>query len=257
MKPLLACAALTVSLLAPMRAQQAAAKPLSFDAASLKPAPEIEFPTEVGSDGRVVRTPPPASFFGPLQFRPGNVATPRAGVSARALVIEAYNLMPGQLSGEPSWINYTRFDLNAKAENADESQLRLMLQSLLAERFHMVAHHETRTMHVDFLYPAKKGVKFKPWKQGDPMPSVNPGTHEHALLDHGPTSVLVRMVVDSRPVVDRLGLDGTYLYFVRWNDMYPGVLRANAAKQLGLKLKSGTAPVDVLMIDHIDKPDAN
>src|SRR5579871_4139166 len=127
MKSLLACAALIVSILAPVRAQQGAANPPSFDAASLKPASQIEFPMEVNSDGRAVRTPPPPSFFGPLQFHPGNITTPRAGVSARSLIIEAYNLMPGQLSGEPSWTGYTRFDLNAKAESADESQLRLML----------------------------------------------------------------------------------------------------------------------------------
>jgi uncharacterized protein (TIGR03435 family) len=132
-----------------------------------------------------------------------------------------------------------------------------MLQTLLAERFHMVAHHETRTMRVDFLYPAKGGVKFQSWEEGDPMPSVNPGSHEHAILKHGPTSILANMLADSRPVVDRLGLDGTYLYFVRWDDMYPGVLRGNATKQLGMKVKSGMAAVDVLVIDHIDKPDAN
>ncbi len=256
MKPLLACAAISVLILAPARAQTAA-KPPSFDVASIKVARPFEPQLDVNSDGRVIHTPPPASFFGPLQFRPGNVNSPPAGIAARALIVEAYNLMPGQLAGEPSWINYTRFDLNAKAEGAGDSQLRLMLQTLLAERFHMVAHHETRTMRVDFLYPGKKGVKFHAWKVGDPMPSVTPGSHEHAVLDHGPTSVLARMVADRRPVIDRLGLDGSYLYFVRWDDMYPGVLRANTVKQLGLKLRSGTASVDVLVIDQIDRPDAN
>lgn len=229
-----------------------------FDVASIKLTRPFELQKALGDNGQLVTLLPPSWYFGPLEFSPGKVASPPAGNAARQIIVQAFHLMPGQLSGEPAWADQIRFDLIAKSDAAaDEGQLRLMLQSLLAERFHMVAHHETRTMRVDFLSAGKRGVKFPAWKRGDPMPSVTPGSHEHAYLDHGPTAVLTYLLADRRPVVDHLGLSGTYLYFVRWDDMYPGALRGNAVKQLGLKLKSGMAPVDVLVIDRFEKPDAN
>src|SRR5580704_11736004 len=112
-------------------------KSLSFDAASIK------LYSGSGGGGRGVPegaplAPPPGG--GGLRFTPGRVISAPAGVSARKIILEAYQLNQHRLSGGPGWLDSDRFSLEAKAEGASENQLRKMLQTLLAERFKLVTH---------------------------------------------------------------------------------------------------------------------
>src|SRR4051794_29202223 len=98
--------------------------PLEFDAASLKTS---------NVEGR----------NGPVQFGPGRVFS--SNVHVFRLILAAYHLEEYQLERKPDWLDSQSFALEAKAAvPADESQLRLMLQTLLSQRFKLVMHHETR-----------------------------------------------------------------------------------------------------------------
>jgi uncharacterized protein (TIGR03435 family) len=235
-------------------------KPRSFDVASIKPhansgpAPGGRGSPDLGATGEAsIPHPPPQ---GGLRFTPGRVASAPAGVTARRITLEAYRLTQYQLFGGPGWLGSDRFDLEAKAEAANENQLRQMLQTLLAERFQLVVHRETREMPVYALMVGKNGTKLREWKEGDPIPQFHgsnnfrdQGTMQHFadFLCNGPG-------VD-RPVLDKTGLKGVYSFYAEWDDDQD-FLHA-MQEQFGLKLESQKGPVDVLTIDHIEKPSSN
>jgi uncharacterized protein (TIGR03435 family) len=249
-------------LLIPCRAyaQPQAEKP-AFDVASIKP---VEQPVAgfwmgpgaapVGPGMRML-----GNFMDTLEFRPGNVGTQLTGVTAGKLILEAYRLKPEQLSGGPDWLYIDRFQLQAKAEAAGEDRLRLMLQTLLAERFHLVTHRVTRRLSVSLLVTAKGGPKLRELKRGSPFPTLPDDRHDNKFIDRGSIAHLAEVISNqptvAQPVVDSTGLKGSYLFFVGWDQ--GGDFVGALEKQLGLKLKSGRAPIDALVIDRIDQPDAN
>lgn len=102
-------------------------RPLVFDAASIKP--NTFRGGGRGAEGGLI---PPGANSGDLRFTPGRVAAGPAGVTVRKIILEAFHLTEYQLSGGPGWLDSDRFDLQAKAEGANENQLRQMLQALLA-----------------------------------------------------------------------------------------------------------------------------
>jgi uncharacterized protein (TIGR03435 family) len=228
------------------------AKPLVFDAASIKPFSR-------GGGGRNGGTGVNPPISGGLRFPPGRVVSAPAGVTVRKLILEAYHLTAYQLSGGPGWLDSDRFDLEAKAEGASENQLRQMLRTLLAERFQLVLHRETKEMPVYALIVGKNGPKFHEWKEGDPLPAFGSGGHAENFRDVGTIQRLADVLSAGpdlgRPVLDKTGLKGVYLFYVEWDageDFLPAM-----QQQLGLKLESQRDPVDTLIIDHIDKPTTN
>ena len=142
-----------------------------------------------------------------------------------------------------------------------------MLQTFLSKRLKLAAHHETREMPVYALVVGKNGTKLREWKQGDPVPPRNGGNSEHSgsVLSHRTLEGFVQELnlSDSnarfgigRPVLDKTDLKGVYL-FNYWYDS-PDDFRIGVIEdQLGLKLESRKVPVDVLVIDHIEKPSEN
>ena len=137
--------------------------PLSFEAASLKPA---EHPN---SGNRIIRQ---------MQGGPG---TPDPGmyhysnVTLKMLIIQAYNLKEFQVTG-PDWIDSQEYDLNAKLPmGATQEQAARMMQTLLAERFHLVFHRETKPMQVYALAVGKGGSKMKEVEVPAPTPGAGPG----------------------------------------------------------------------------------
>jgi uncharacterized protein (TIGR03435 family) len=96
-------------------------------------------------------------------FGVGNGGASEANVTLKALIAFAYRLQGYQILGEPGWVSSDRFDIEAKAadRNADPGQLRLMLQSLFADRFKLALHRETRQANVYALVVAKGGPTIK------------------------------------------------------------------------------------------------
>jgi uncharacterized protein (TIGR03435 family) len=230
------------------------AKLLVFDAASIKP-----FSGGGGGRNGGLGVNPPRAIGGSLRFPPGRVVSAPAGVTARKVILEAFHLNQYQLSGGPGWLDSDRFELEAKAEGASENQLRQMLKTLLAERFKLVAHRETKEMPVYALMVGRNGPQFHEWKDGDPLPEFGSGSHATTFRDVGTMRRLADVLSAGpdlgRPVLDKTGLKGTYLFYAEWDEgeeFLPAL-----QQQLGLKLESQRGPVDNLVIDHIDKPTAN
>jgi uncharacterized protein (TIGR03435 family) len=229
-------------------------KPLSFDAASIKPHTNSEGGGRNGAPGD---GPLHGTGSGGLRFTPGRVVSSPIGVTARKIILEAYRLNQYQLSGGPGWLDSYWFDLEGKAESpADENQLRQMLRTLLAERLQLVAHRETREMPVYALTVGKNGPKLREWKEGDVMPAFS-GANNYR--DRGTMQRLADVLSNApdvgRPVLDKTGLKGVYVFYVQWpqgEEFLPAM-----QEQLGLKLESQKGPVDILVVDHIEKASAN
>ncbi|HVW11873.1 MAG TPA: TIGR03435 family protein [Bryobacteraceae bacterium] len=216
----------------------------------------------------------PAPDGGHLQFTPGRVATPWTGVTARRIILEAWGVSNFRVSGGPAWIDTDMYKLEARSmdPSAPESQLRLMLQTLLSRRMHLVLHHATREMPVYALTVGKSGPKLHEWTNGADTEAARnalqaafaSGASDAFIAQMTPfvermnddrTNLHPGMIGIDRPVEDRTGLKGTYLFALRPvpEEDYKTVVE----NQLGLKFVPRKAPVDTLVIDQIERPDPN
>jgi uncharacterized protein (TIGR03435 family) len=231
------------------QSQSGAPSQPSFEAATIKPTPNPD---------------PGQGYWSP----PGIGRFFAHGVSAQFLIQMAYGVESDQISGKPSWLDSDFYDVEAKPEEGiklSRDELEPRLQNLLAERFHLAAHFETRMVRGYALVAAKGGPKLQPTK-GDHFPGFRINTragHLEGLNWSMPflASMLQRMT--SLPVVDRTGITGSYdikLEFapdVDQDSTLPSVFTA-LRETLGLELKAQQIPHQVLVIDHIDRvPAAN
>jgi len=224
-----------------------AQSPLAFDAASIKLHPEPIYMSRSGTSGTL------------------------ATWTAETLldfVVDAYGLKYYQVTGGPRWIESDHFDISARAPGdtpPTEDQFRQMTQTLLADRFQLRIHRETREIPVYALVVSKNGPKLKDpdmnsregWARGD-----NKGVH--IVQSHATMQRLADHLSDTagRPVIDKTGLAGLYAYKL---DFGPDNSTADsdlpsmstAVEQLGLRLESQKAPVEVLIIDSAQKPSEN
>jgi bla regulator protein BlaR1 len=201
---------------------------------------------------------------GRLRFTPGRVTGTK--VSARRIILEAYHVTPHQLSGGPGWLDSERFDLDAKTgAAASETQIRTMLQTMLDDRFKLVLRRETKEIPVYALMVAKNGSKLREWntnEDGIQLPLPKMARREDAVgyfMDRGKMQTFIddlsRNPSIDRPVLDRTGLQGAYLFYLAFG---PDDNMITATQdQLGLRLETQRAPMDILVIDHIEKPSEN
>lgn len=186
-----------------------------------------------------------------------------------ALIMEAYDLKRYQVSFSSS--DESVYDIAAKAEgsgNLTRAEFRPMLQALLAQRFNLKVHRETREMPVYAMIIGKSGVKFKespPEKPSRTYGGVN-GRNQYMEYSQGTMEMVADGIGVDRPVIDKTGLTGKYEIrleatpeFRINNNPQPDDLRIFDAiqQQLGLKLEPQKANIEVLVVDHMDKPSAN
>jgi uncharacterized protein (TIGR03435 family) len=202
-----------------------------------------------------------------------------------------FNPHSPNLLGGPDWVSTDKYDLTAKADEAtiqawdklppgeQKEELRHMMQILLADRFKLTMRHETREMPVWALEVAKGGPKLTP--APGPPPVLNDGSDPSKpyespwKMDLGLLSGRARTMdelaqvlwgkreIQSRKILDRTGLTVRYNFTLKWapeddpgDGSGPSLFTA-IQEQLGLKLESTKAPLDVLVIDHIDRPSEN
>jgi uncharacterized protein (TIGR03435 family) len=222
-----------------MFAQQESTTRPEFDSASIKPNKS-------------------GARAGGVRATPGRIAGSNA--TARMLLQEAFDVKSYQVAAGPGWIDSDRFDVEAKSEGgATEDQLRPMLQRLLIDRFKLVVHRETKEMQVSALLVAKSGFKLHELKPGEPTP-MPPPPKEGAggfIAVPGPIASLAAILSGplGQPVLDKTGLQGKYFFNVAWGpdqDMVTAIL-----EQLGLRFESQKAPIELLVIDRIEKPEEN
>jgi uncharacterized protein (TIGR03435 family) len=214
------------------------------------------------------------------------------------IVFYAYHINDANLAtGIPDWAMTDRYDVTAKVAPSDvpafqkltNTQRGQMMQPVLADRFRLQAHRETKDRPIYALVIAKGGIKMKEAKPGDTYPNgVKPNSngfvHGATIFATGPGQItgqaasmadlalsLSNRGTDSlgRVVVDRTGLTGKYDFTLQIapDQSQPegaeGQQAAGSAiftalqEQLGLKLQPATVPTEYLVIDHIEKPSEN
>jgi uncharacterized protein (TIGR03435 family) len=196
-----------------------------------------------------------------------------ANVRLSRCITEAYRIADYQLSA-PDWMGSERFDIVAKtAAPATEVEMRAMLQSLLAERFHMKLHRMQKDLPVYALVSAKNGPKAIHESKSPVTPGFGIGDgafqfHNVSMRDFSEELSHPPFHVD-RPVQDRTGLSGNYDFNLKiaagGNEMKRSVESMQSGaddapsvftllqEQLGLRLEARKAPVDVLVIDSADR----
>ncbi len=211
-----------------------------------------------------------------LETSPGSLTI--RGMSLKFCIGWAYDRPAFQVEG-PAWLKDVGFDIVAKAGGqADEAQLRLMLRALLAERFGLTMHTETKEMQVYALKVAKGGPKFQQSNREGP-PTHSRGAGGAMTVERGAMSELAEesSKAMNRPVIDATGLKGHYDYRINTLPYVEAATAANGAGgehvgemdatsiliaalqgELGLKLEARRDAVGVLVVDHAEKvPTAN
>lgn len=296
-------------------AQTPKAERLTFDVSSIKPFVQQQ-PGPGGRGGLFI-----TGGGGPGTADPGRIT--RSGSTLKDLLTIAYDVKRYQITG-PSWMDTERYEIVAKVpEGATKDQVKVMWQNLLADRFGVVFHRESKEFQVEELTVAKGGLKLKPTDldpnapppaplppgpQGLPSPPkmdangfpqlpgpglivmIGPGSNgsptAHMTARAQPLSALADFLGNQlnldKPVVDQTGLTGKYDFNVEYTPdlskapapppgavgigpapgggggtpgeaAEPGSNLVAAMQQLGLRLSSGKAKLDVLVIDKAEK----
>jgi uncharacterized protein (TIGR03435 family) len=230
-------------------------------------------------------------------------------VTPQMLVRLAYGIQDNQISGAPTWFNSESYIMEAKMDSSVADEMRKMredqrkvvrqqmLQALLADRFKLTVHRETKDLSVYALVVTKNGPKLLKAKRGDTyadgfkgIDGLPAGPHQMILRGRGefkaqaqPVSALARALslALGRPVLDKTGLTGEYDIALQWTPesqtpMFKGMEEGQQSggsrpsadssapsiftaiqEQLGLKLESQKVSAEVLVIDHVEKPSEN
>jgi uncharacterized protein (TIGR03435 family) len=226
----------------------------SFEVASVKP-----------NTSRISNAIPPSRANG--SYSASNVAL-------KSVIANAYEVRIFQIEGDPDWLTSERFDIIARGREGTPDRLRpAMLRTLLAERFKLAAHFETREQQVYALVLARGdgrlGPQLKPSAPGNGSASgflatsVDNGVARikgpRVLLDN--FAIVLASSVFSRSVINRTGLSGEFDVDLRFTPdsspvsapEFPSIFTA-VQEQLGLKLQSERAAVPVLVIDSVQRP---
>jgi uncharacterized protein (TIGR03435 family) len=214
----------------------------------------------------------------PAQPSPGDsssVKTDAGRVSARYVTLKrlmrgAYNLPEAQIVGAPKWAAEERYDIDAKAAGpAGDHEMMVMMQALLAERFKLVFHRETRPLPGYALVVAKGGVTAKPSAPGTPSSSTSTNKTIDATGCGMGLLALKLSEVLHLPVSDATAIDGAFDFHLEWTPenllpktpsdaTAPGLSIFDALQEhLGLKLEARKVPTEVLVIDSAERPSAN
>jgi len=183
-------------------------------------------------------------------------------VTLKRCLMGAYGVGQNEILGGPDWLDQDQFDIQAKAEvSAGDEALMKMLQTLLADRFKLAVHRENKTIQAYALEIAKKGPKMEKSEPGESRTSNGLGLIEARSTTMAGLAQRLGRQLD-RPVVDRTGLQGGFNFKLEWTPEGaqpvdgPTIFVA-IQQQLGLKLDPQKAPVEVLVIDHAEKPTEN
>ena len=245
----------------------AVAQTKEFEVASIKPH-------KAGDDGRVA-----------IQITPGG-RWRATNVPLNMLLNMAYELKPGQMSGAPAWINSERYDIDAKMDaalgpNPKPGEMLPYVQNLMEKRFGLKFHRETKEMPVYALVVAKGGVKMRESKPEEQGPQIRMGRGQMTCtkIDMDLFARELSRAV-GRPVLNQTELTASYNFELTFTPEGPAgggpgghdgpapgpapapggdgpTVFTAVQEQLGLKLDSKKAPIQMFIIDKIEKPEEN
>lgn len=252
---------------------QSPAEP-AFDVVSIRPVPANAPPTHRSQD------------FTPV-LPGGRYTDERTNIQSMIALAYGIRFPAKQILDLPPWTRHKDYSVTAKAspdlpvlpEAQNLAQVRQMLRKMLAERFRLRIHAETRVEPVFLLKPAKGGVKIR--EVPPPVPPAKPGFVNATMSDASGRMIGHKATMEGmatalsiflpRRVVDNTGLSGHYDVDIRWqtneprNPDAPGgfgsdgvsLLISNLKEQLGLQLETGKGPVEYWRVEHIEPPTEN
>ncbi|HLH18508.1 MAG TPA: TIGR03435 family protein [Bryobacteraceae bacterium] len=187
-------------------------------------------------------------------------------MNLRQLIMVAYDVKQYQVAGGPKWLDGDRWSIVAKLPDdtqvdQDDTAMRLAMQSLLAERYQLALHKESREMSAYALLVSKSGPKLA---RSDYNGSSSKGGRGK-LTCRGISMDRLASLLSSRfdlPVVDQTALPGKFDFTLEWSPDETGdsggpTIFTALQEQLGLKLESRHVPVEILVIDRAEKPGEN
>jgi uncharacterized protein (TIGR03435 family) len=196
----------------------------------------------------------------------------------RSMISLMYKVPGKQITGGPEWLDSDRYDIEAKADRAYSlDDLHVMFQNLLADRFNLKFHKETKEGPVYALMADKSGSKMKinESEQDFKIPITSPQYYVY-VGTRVPMPYLCwwleqQLGAEQRPVINRTGLGKNYDFKLSFAPDLPNIPREKLPgdlqdrpllfdalrEQLGLKLQAQKGPVEYYVIDHVEKPSAN
>ena len=210
-------------------------------------------------------------------------------VLTRTLISIAYDIPAGRVLGGPGWLATDRYDISARGkESPTRDEAAQMVRSLLTDRFRLAAHVEQRPLPVWVLVGARTDGQLGPGMRRSAVDCRDPDARKKAYASASPnarivcgfqeqpgafvgggielsTLIVVVGSASGRPVLDKTGLSGQFDVDLKWTPSLGADAPAGdtvsiftaVQEQLGLKLENGTAPLDVLVIDRIERPSEN
>lgn len=193
-----------------------------------------------------------------------------SNVTLKRCIMGAYAVGPNQVFGGPDWLESDRFEITAKAEQpVGDHLLMAMLQTLLADRFKLTLHREAKPIQAYVLEIGKNGPKLEKGDGGDSKTNNGRGDiiATNTTMDRF-AEILSRQM--DLPVVNHTGLEGVFNLRLHWTPESatpakpvdgaaiegPSIFTA-IQEQLGFRLHAQKVPVEVLVIDHAERPTEN
>lgn len=229
-----------------------------FEVATIKPSDPTRFNSGFKIDGR-------------------RIYTERENL--RSMIMFAYGVHPRQVLNAPPWADTDYYDVNGQPDEPGEpslDQVRSMFRKLLADRFQLSCHPDSKELPVFVLSVGKNGHKLARSERGQmefPDQTIHgPGNLTERNATMAEFAGMLQAAVLDRPVLDQTKLEGRFDFMLRWTpdeSQFSGRARptddANALpdlftamqEQLGLKLESVKAPANVIIVDKVEKPSAN
>jgi uncharacterized protein (TIGR03435 family) len=215
-----------------------------------------------------------------LVFRGGRFQT--TNISLSKLLAFCYGIQQKQLIGLPPWADTDKYDIDAKPDTEgapNKKQLQGMVQKLIADRFKLTYHHDTKELSVYALSVAKTGAKLTKSENQGGLPGFGLrglGALNVRNATMNDFAAMMQETVLDRPVIDQTELAGRYDFSLNWtpddsqfggmaakmpppsdNANPPPALYTAIQEQIGLRLDATKAPTDVMVIDHVEKPSEN
>ena len=199
----------------------------------------------------------------------------RASMTLKHYIEAAYDVKHYQVTGGPPWMDESTYAIVARLEGSEPAHDRgnsvhMALQQLLAERFQLKIHHESKEMPSYVLALAKGGFKIKEPATGQGCGSSSNSNGVRVKFEAKGCTMddfagyLARRL--SQPVANRTGVEGRYDFTMEWtpddlrstssDDALPSIFTVLQEK-LGLKLENSKAPVDIIVVDSAERPSEN
>ncbi len=240
-------------------------------------APRGDLKFEVGT----IKPSPPEEPGGGVRPAPGARRYVGTALDLRSYLYVAYQVKPEQIMGGPAWVDKEHYDLNAETDKpARIEDLHIMLQNFLSEKFKLQFHFEKKEMQAYVLTLDKGGPKNLTARERTPGADFivdmepAPAFHQKWKLHCASIDFFTWRLAGwfDRPILNQTGLDGCYDFeFSFTQDLPPGIQDGQVPNgatvdasgpdvyralqsELGLKIEAKRAPVEIMVIDHAERP---